>query len=94
MAAGLILGDKVFLDTAYAITLASTTDEFHLQARALAGELKESATRLLTTWAVLLEIGNALAKLQYRHAVIKLLSSFRTDPSVETRFRVSYSSKR
>jgi hypothetical protein len=30
MARRLILSDSVFLDTAYAIALASATDEFHL----------------------------------------------------------------
>jgi hypothetical protein len=83
MARRLILSDSVFLDTAYAIALASATDEFHLQALALAEELEPSGTRLLTTWAVLLEIGNALSKVQYRHAAIQLLCSLRTDPSVE-----------
>ena len=79
----LILSDSVFLDTAYAIALASATDEFHLQALALAEELEASGTRLLTTWAVLLEIGNALAKVPHRHAAIQLLSSLRADPNVE-----------
>jgi hypothetical protein len=49
----------------------------------LAEELEPSGTRLLTTWAVLLEIGNALSRVQYRHAAIQLLCSLRTDPSVE-----------
>ncbi len=83
MARRLILSDSVFLDTAYAIALASATDEFHLEALALAEELEASGTRLITTWAVLLEIGNALSKVHYRHAAIELLSSLRTDSSVE-----------
>lgn len=83
MARKLIESDSVFLDTAYAIALASATDEFHLQARSLANELEASGTRLLTTWAVLLEIGNALSKVQYRTAAAQLLSSLRADPSVE-----------
>ncbi len=83
MARRLILSDSVFLDTAYAIALASATDELHLEALPLAEELEASGTRLLTTWAVPLEIGNALSKVQYRHAAVQLLSSLRTDPSVE-----------
>ncbi len=83
MATRLILSDSVFLDTAYAIALASATDKFHLQALALAEELEAHGTRLLTTLAVLLEIGNALSEVQYRHAAIQLLSSLETDPSVE-----------
>jgi uncharacterized protein len=83
MARRMIESDSVFLDTAYAIALASATDEFHPQALALAAELKGNRTRLVTTWAILLEIGNVLSKVQYRHAAIQLLSSLRTDPSVE-----------
>jgi predicted nucleic acid-binding protein len=83
MTTRLIASDSVFLDTAYAIALASATDEFHVRALALAEELEASGTRLITTWAVLLEIGNALSKMQHRHAASQLLSSLRTDPSVE-----------
>ncbi|WP_268258834.1 hypothetical protein [Candidatus Contendibacter odensensis] len=38
--------------------------------------------RLITTRAVLLEIGNALAKIRYRTAAIALLESLEQDPSV------------
>jgi uncharacterized protein len=83
MAETLIQSDRVFLDTAFAIALASTTDHFHGLALALTGELQARSTSLVTTWAVLLEIGNALSKLQYRHAVLQLLSSLQNDPNVE-----------
>lgn len=83
MATWPMTSDSVFLDAAYAIALASVTDRFHLQARALAGELKRNRTRLVTTGAVLLEIGNALSKVPHRRAAVQLLSSLRTDPSVE-----------
>ena len=39
---------------------------------------------MVTTSAVLLEIGNALSKLHYRQAAIELISALRSDPSVET----------
>jgi predicted nucleic acid-binding protein len=83
MAKTLILSGSVFLDTAYAIALASTTDELHHQALALADELEASGTRLITTWAVLLELGNALSKVQYRHAAVQLLFSLQSDANVE-----------
>jgi uncharacterized protein len=66
MAGSLILSDRVFLDTAYAIALASVTDEFHDRALTLSEELEAKRTRLFTTQAVVLEIGNALSKAQYR----------------------------
>lgn len=83
MAKTLVQSDSVFLDSAYAIALASTTDAFHYQALALADELEASGTRLVTTWAVLLEIDNALSKAQYRHAALQLLSSLQSDSNVE-----------
>jgi uncharacterized protein len=83
MAKTLNLSGSVFLDTAYAIALASTTDEFHPLALALADELETSGTRLVTTWAALLEIGNALSRVQFRQAALQLLSSLQSDPSVE-----------
>ncbi len=83
MAKTLILSGSVFLDTSYAIALASTTDELHHQALALADELEASSTRFVTTWAVLLEIGNALSKVQYRPAAVQLLFSLQSDANVE-----------
>ncbi len=47
----------------------------------IAGKLRASVT--LTTRAIMLEIGNALAKLRYRQAAISLLSSLENDPNVE-----------
>ena len=38
---------------------------------------------MITTHAVLLEIGNALAKQRYRVAAIELLDSLQEDPDVE-----------
>jgi uncharacterized protein len=83
MATRLVLSGSIFLDTSYAIALASDSDEFHLPARALAQEVKGSRTRVVTTLAVLLEIGNALSKGAYRRVAIHVLSLLRTDPSVE-----------
>jgi uncharacterized protein len=78
-----IKDSSVFLDTAYAIALVSVTDGFHQQALDLAEELAKRGTHLITTWAVLVEIGNALSKRQYRRAGAKLLSSLLADKSVE-----------
>jgi predicted nucleic acid-binding protein len=50
---------------------------------ALRAELKLAPKRLVTTRAVLLEIGNALAKPRYRVAAIQLLESLEGDPNVE-----------
>jgi predicted nucleic acid-binding protein len=73
----------VFLDTSFVIALSAPTDEYHSRASKLAEQLETNQTRLLTTRAVVLEIGNALAKLRYRHAAVELLNSLEADPNVE-----------
>ena len=49
----------MFLDTAFAIALVSVNDRFNAQAMFLADQLEVSGTRLVTTRAVLLEIGQS-----------------------------------
>jgi len=45
--------------------------------------LEAEKTRLVTTRAVLLEIGNALSKKRYRKAAVKLLDALEQDSQVE-----------
>lgn len=49
----------------------------------LAKQIETSGNALITTRAVVLEIGNALARLRYRNAAIELLDSLEEDPNVE-----------
>lgn len=74
---------EVFLDTAYAIALSVESDEHHKHAEELAKQLEGEQTRLVTTRAVLLEIGNALSKKRYRKAAVELLDALEQDPQVE-----------
>lgn len=74
---------EVFLDTAFAIALSAPGDEHHELAILLAAELETNQTRLITTRAVLLEIGNALSKQRYRKAAVELLLSLEADEKVE-----------
>jgi hypothetical protein len=74
---------KALLDASYAIALSSSSDSFHQQAVQLASELEAAKTRLITTRAVIFEIGNALAKQRYRQAAVKLLNALEADPNVE-----------
>ncbi len=78
-----MIAREVFLDTAYAIALASTRDHFHAPAVTLAEELERTGTTLVTTRAILLEIGNALAKQRYRAAATALLAALEADPQVD-----------
>jgi len=74
---------KVFLDAAYAIALSSPNDLFHASAVRLADQIGAEGSRLVTTRAVLLEIGNALSKQRYREAASRLLHALEADPNVE-----------
>ena len=76
--------NDVFLDTTYAIALASPTDQYHRRALQLAEELEATPRRLMTTRAVLLEIGNALSRQRFRAAGVQLLQSLQADPNVTT----------
>lgn len=73
---------ELFLDTAYAIALSSSTDQYHSQAVQLADEIRKNNIRLITTRAVMLEIGNSLSKSRYRQAAVALLSALEADPTV------------
>jgi hypothetical protein len=74
---------EVFLDAAFAIALSAPNDQYHELAVTLAEQLEADGTRLITTRAVILEIGNALARKRYRRAAIELLESLEADPNVE-----------
>jgi predicted nucleic acid-binding protein len=74
---------EVFLDTAYAIALATPKDPHHSQAVKLAIDLERQQTRLVTTRAVALEIGNALSKLRHRPRGVELLEFLEKDPRVD-----------
>jgi len=77
--------DEVFLDTSYALALSAPTNQHHDRALRLADELEAAQARLVTTHAVLLEIGNALSRRRHRAATIHLLRALESDPSVVVR---------
>jgi len=76
-------GETVFIDTSYALALSASTDQFHARALRLADELEATKAHLLTTRAILLEIGNSLARQRYRAAAVALLDALENDPNVE-----------
>ncbi|HPA48068.1 MAG TPA: type II toxin-antitoxin system VapC family toxin [bacterium] len=73
---------EAFLDTAYAIALSSPNDLFHIRAISLAERLESTGVRLITTRAVLVEIGNSLSRWRYRSAAIELLDAIESDPNI------------
>lgn len=70
----------LFIDTSYILALVNTRDEFHLQAKNVADQVDD---KLITTEAVLLEVGNALAKPQWREIAVETLEDMRSDDDVE-----------
>lgn len=73
---------EVFLDTAFAISLSASNDDHHELALLIADELEEEGTRLVTTRAVMVEIGNSLSRRRYRKAAIELIQSLESDEMV------------
>ena len=74
---------EFFLDTGFAIALASRRDQHHQRALDLANQIKAGAAQLVTTQAIVLDIGNSLSKQSHRSAAVQLITSLRTDPAVE-----------
>lgn len=74
------MSKSIFIDSSYILALVNTHDEFHKIAKRLANEIN---TKLVTTEAILVEIGNALSRLQWRELSIATLNDLRNDESVE-----------
>lgn len=72
-----------FVDTAYAIALSDPEDPFHGRARELGSEISANKIPLVTTRAILLEIGSTFAKQRYREAGIRLINSIHADRTVQ-----------
>ncbi|HEX5726706.1 MAG TPA: type II toxin-antitoxin system VapC family toxin [Longimicrobiaceae bacterium] len=77
------MAHELFLDASYAIALGSARDQHHAQAVDLARKIEADQTRLVTTRAIVLEIGNALAKQRHRRAAVALLEALERDPRIE-----------
>lgn len=77
------MANKLFLDASYAIALSAPADQHHTQALRLAERIEAEDLKLITTRAVVLEIGNALSKSRYRSAAVRLLNAIEADPRIE-----------
>ncbi|MEA2236047.1 MAG: uncharacterized protein QOC81_771 [Thermoanaerobaculia bacterium] len=73
---------EVFLDTSFAIAVTVSTDRYHEKALSLARELRRSRTILVTTHAILAEIGDSFSRPPYRVAATQLLRALQRDPGV------------
>lgn len=73
---------RLFVDTSYAVALVSRTDAHHGSALGWAARVQAGGVELVTTRAVMLEIGNALARQRFRRHAVALLKAFERDSTV------------
>lgn len=76
------MSDSFFLDTAFAIALISPKDLFHEKALELAEQIEKAKIHLVTTRAVVIEIGNALSKEALRKSAVELIDSMEEDETL------------
>ncbi|BAY46036.1 hypothetical protein SAMD00079811_36430 [Scytonema sp. HK-05] len=74
------MSNKVFVDTLFVVALINQRDQYHQKAYELAEKLEGYS--LLTTDAVLLEIGNALAR-NYKDKAVEIIEQFFSSEEVE-----------
>lgn len=74
---------KLFMDASYAVALGSPRDQYHASAMVLSRRMKAERIPVITTRAVMVEVGNALSKPSFRSTALALLNSFDRDPLVE-----------
>jgi len=71
---------EAFIDTSFVVALINQRDQYHVQAVELASQFDKRS--LVTTDAVLFEIGNALAR-NFKEASIQIIEYFLTSDEVE-----------
>ncbi|MBA2340793.1 MAG: type II toxin-antitoxin system VapC family toxin [Pyrinomonadaceae bacterium] len=72
---------RIFVDTSFVLALINERDQYHAQAESLSYKFENLL--LITTDAVLLEIGNALAK-DFREEAVTVIKVLRNSKRVET----------
>ncbi len=73
----------VFLDTSYFIALFNRRDKFHARAVDAARRFARGNTPMMTTDAVLIEIGNALSLLPARALAAQIIATVREAAAIE-----------
>lgn len=72
--------DEVFVDTSFVVALVNEDDQNHQLALNLSSQL--SRRRLVTTGAILLEIGNALSR-NFKSESVEIIEDFLTSDDVQ-----------
>jgi uncharacterized protein len=73
-----MMGDRLFLDTAFIQALLNPRDDYHNQAKELFPRIR-AATEVWITEAIFVEVGNALSALNRNGAVQFIQQCYRTD---------------
>ncbi|WKZ47952.1 MAG: PIN domain-containing protein [Anaerolineales bacterium] len=73
---------RVFLDTAFVVALASPADKYHEKARRLSRQIEREGISLVTTRAILIEIGDALSEARWRNAASVILRALDDDKNL------------
>jgi len=74
---------QLLLDSAYLIALAAKDDQHHHEALQLATQVEAEDAKLVTTRAVFLELGNALARPRHRAVACQMFDILENDERVE-----------
>lgn len=72
-----------FIDTGFVIALVSPRDRYHAIAKHLSDQIEADGTRLVTSQAIILEIGAALSKSVFRPAAVRLIEAMQSDPLID-----------
>ena len=72
-----------FLDTGYLIALFSARDTFHTKAVFLQAQAVRERRRLLTTDAMLLEVGAAFSRVAMRTVGAAIMNTLLHDPNID-----------
>jgi uncharacterized protein len=72
-----------FLDTGFVIAVASKHDQHHPAAQRFYAQMQHNKTQLLTTDAVVFEIGAAFSKVAMRQQGLQIIQALLADASVE-----------
>lgn len=75
--------NSYFLDTSYSIALSIAGDEFHKTALRLNKRLKAENAKIVTSQAVVLEIGNGLSRQRFRRFAIEALELLELSPNIK-----------
>ena len=76
-------GARIFVDTGYFLALALPRDAWNDAARKWAKRNKQHKCKLVTTQAVLMEVGAALARVPLRELAQSILMAAQRDPALE-----------